>query len=442
MKKLLATTALVAGGLFLTGCGGNDTPAPAPAQDATQTTNQAASEPAAQSEGDDRPFAGQTITLGMWQGNDVEYPVMMQVLESFYEHTGITVEPRIWHDYQLQLTTELIGGTAPDIFYVEAFLFESLVTTGVLEPLDRFITPAFDVDDFFAATLNAFRWDGNIYGFPKDMSTLGLIYNIDVLAQAGFTPDDIPSTLEAFADFVQEVDNNLPSNYTAFVSSAELARHMFLLQAAGTTVEDANGFAQLTNPNQHGMIERLLEGFHAGIVSRPADLGHGWSGDSMGLGEVAFIIEGNWVLGHLWNNFPELNFGTREVPTVGGQNHSALFTVAYGMNAASSNQEAAWEFINFKAGYLGMREWTDGAGLLPTRYSVAASIGVDTDPIFAPFVAAGSYATPWAGSDTLPIISREYNNFIVAAIQGSMTLQEAMIAAEEAANLDISTQLR
>ena len=429
MKKLSLAT-LLTSGLILTACGATpDAPATTQPNQASETT-------------DNRPFAGQTITLGMWGGNDIEYDTMMDVLAAFYEATGITVEPRIWHDYQLQLTTELIGGTAPDIFYVEAFLFESLVTTGVLEPLDRFVTPAFNVDDFFAPTLDAFRWEGNIYGFPKDMSTLGLIYNVDVLATAGFTPDDIPSDMLSFATFVEEVHNNLPDNYTAFVSSAELARHMFLLEASGITVEDADGFAQLNNPAQHPIIQVLLDGFERGIVARPADIGHGWSGDSMGLGEVAFIIEGNWAVGHLQSQFPDTHFGTRPVPTINGNNHSALFTVAYGMNANSNNQEAAWEFINFKAGYPGMRQWTHGAGLLPTRSSVAQSTGVNTDPIFAPFVEAGNYATPWAGSDTLPVIAREYNNFIVAAIQGTMTLSEAMEAAEAAANLDIATQLR
>lgn len=434
MKKTLALATILTSGLILTGCGSTPEPTPPATGGGTATTTPTAT--------DDRPFAGQTVTLGMWGGNDIEYSTMREVLAAFYAETGITVEPRIWHDYQLQLTTELIGGTAPDIFYVEAFLFESLVSTGVLEPLDRFITPDFNVNDFFAPTLNAFQWQGSTYGFPKDMSTLGLIYNVDVLATAGFTPNDIPGDMLGFASFVEQVHNNLPDNYTAFVSSSELARHMFLLEANGTTVEDSEGFAQLTNPNQHEILHVLLDGFERGIVARPADIGHGWSGDSMGLGEVAFIIEGNWAVGHLQNQFPDTNFATRAVPTINGRNHSALFTVAYGMNAASNNQDAAWEFIRFKAGYTGMRQWTYGAGLLPTRYSVAESTGVNHDPIFAPFVSAGSYATPWAGSDTLPIIAREYNNFIVAAIQGNMTLTEAMEAAQSAANLDIGTQLR
>jgi multiple sugar transport system substrate-binding protein len=367
---------------------------------------------------------------------------MDMALAEFYELTGITVERRLYHEYQTQLQAELIGGIAPDVFYMEAFLFPSLVETGVMEPLDGFMDSDFDRNDFFAPTLNAFRHGGSIYGLPKDMSTLGLVYNIDLLEAAGFTPDDIPTNIVDFAAFVEEVHNNTPDNITAFVSSSEMARHMFLLEANGTSITDNEGFAVLTNPNQHNTLQILMDGFARGIVARPADLGHGWSGDSMGLGEVVFIIEGNWVVGHLNTNFPETNFGTMQIPTIEGANRSMLFTVAYAMNARSNNKDAAWMFIDFITGRDGMATWTYNATVLPTRASVAQDIGFATHPILAPFVAAGATATPWQKGDTLPIIMREYNNHLPTVINGSVTLAEAMENAENAANDDIGALMR
>ncbi|MCL2574474.1 MAG: extracellular solute-binding protein [Defluviitaleaceae bacterium] len=390
----------------------------------------------------DRPFAGQTISLGLWPGNDNEEAGMAAAIEEFYELTGITVELRHYHDYQVQLQAELVGGIAPDVFYMEAFLFPSLVETGVLYPLDGFMGSDFDANDFFAPALNAFRHDGGIYGLPKDMSTLGLIYNIDLLAAAGFTPSDIPNNIVDFAAFVEQVHNNSAAGVNAFVSSSELARHLFLLEANGTSVADADGFAVLSQPNQHPTLQLLMDGFHAGIVGRPADLGYGWSGDAMGLGNTVFIIEGNWVIGHLNMNFSELNYGTREIPLIEGANRSMLFTVAYSMNSASNNKEAAWEFINFITGTQGMYTWTDIARVLPTRASVADATGFANDPILAPFVAAGAYATPWQKGETLPIIMREYNNFLPLVIAGEMTIVEAMQQAEEAANRDIDALMR
>jgi len=38
---------------------------------------------------------------------------------------------------------------------------------GVLEPLDNYITPEFDIADFEPTLLNAFQQDGKIHIYPK-----------------------------------------------------------------------------------------------------------------------------------------------------------------------------------------------------------------------------------------------------------------------------------
>jgi len=429
-KKFLVTAFMATSFVFgLTGCAGGDD---------TSSDN-------ANDGGGGGSTAATTITLGVWQGSDVEPIILQELVSHFYAQTGIAVEIRTYHDYQTQLQTELIGGVAPDVFYMDAFLLPSLADTGVIQPIDNFIaqTAGFDIDDFFAPALNAFIGpSGSLYGLPKDLSTLGLFYNIELLAYAGFTPDDIPTEIEAFPAFLLELQANLPDGVTAFASAAELARHMFLLEANGTEVVDAEGFAVLSQPDQLGALQLLMDGFHDGTVRRPADLGHDWSGDSFGTQSVALMAEGNWAVEHVQVNFPGVVFGTRELPTINGNPGSMMFTVSYSINASSNNLEAAWAFVEFATGREGMGIWAGGTGLLPTRQSVADDLQLYADEVLAPFVAAADYATPWQKGDTLPIVMREYNNLLPTVISGDMTLQEAMQVAEEAANLDIRTQLR
>ena len=385
------------------------------------------------------------ITLGVWSGTDVEPIILDKLITEFTAQTGITVDIRVYHEYQTQLQTELIGGIAPDVFYMDAFLLPSLAPTGVLQPLDNFISQEsdFDKDDFFVPALNAFvGQSGNLYGLPKDLSTLGLFYNIDLLEYAGFTPDDIPTEAEAFPEFLLELQANLPDGVVPFISAAELARQMFMLQSNGTEIADENGLAVLSQPDQLESLQLLMDGFHNGTVMRAADLGHDWAGDSFGTGSVALMVEGNWAIEHVLENFPTVRFGTSEVPTINGNRGSMMFTVSYSINSASNNLDAAWEFVNFATGREGMRIWTEGTGLLPTRQSVANDMNLHNNEILAPFIAAGDYATAWQKGDTLPIILREYNNLLPTVISGEMSLQEAMIIAENAANLDIETQLR
>lgn len=66
-----------------------------------------------------------------------------------------------------------------------------MIETGVIEPLDEYVTDEFDVDDFEKPLLEAFISDEQTYGFPKDYSTLALFYNKKMLDEAGV---EVPQT--------------------------------------------------------------------------------------------------------------------------------------------------------------------------------------------------------------------------------------------------------
>ena len=391
-----------------------------------------------------RAYDGETITIGIWWGNETEEESLRAVIESFTELTGIDVEPRTYEDYQTQLLTELAGGTAPDVFYVEAMLAPTFIDQGVLANLDSFIadTPEFNSDDFFSPALDAFSDDGNIYGLPKDLSTLGLLYNERLLEEAGFTPEDIPTVMSELPDFLRELDDALPDDVTAAVTSSELARHMFALQAGGTNIVDEDGNVSLAGADQLDYLEMHVELFQDGIIQRADDLGAGWSGDAFGLEYVALMIEGNWVLGHLANNFGDVEFGTMELPTMNGQNASMMYTVAWGINAGSDNLGAAWLFTNYLTSTEGMAAWAEPVGVIPSRSSSTDVLDLNNNETLEPFVAAANYATPWQNGVELPIIMDEYNNLFPAVLAGDMTLSEAMEEAESRANSEIDIHLR
>ena len=390
-------------------------------------------------------YAGETVVVGIWAGSDAEIEVRPDQEAAFTEETGIYIEWRVYTEYDDQLGTDLIAGTAPDVFYVDAFQFPRLHSEGVLVSMDDFIanTPDFDLDDLYAGPLSAFTTaDGSIYGIPKDFSTLGLFYNIDLLEEAGFSPDDIPDDMADLPAFLAELAPELPDDVIPAVTAADLARHVFALEANGTSIVDDDGFAVLAEDGQLEFIEMLVDAFQDDLIARPDDLGTDWSGDTFGLEHVALMIEGNWAIGHVEGNFPDVNFGTRELPTMNGQNGTMVFTVSYSINSASDNQGAAWEFVNFVTGTEGMRIMAEGATLLPSRGSTSDLMDLYNHDILAPFVAGAAYATPWQAGVTGPIVSREYNNWLPMALSGEMSLQEAMEQAVEDANADIETHMQ
>lgn len=380
-------------------------------------------------------LTGKTITVGRWGGNDSETAAFKKVVDDFTAKTGIRVEEKVFADYNTELQVALIGGTAPDVFYVDAYMAPFFIEQGVLTPLDG---AEFEIDKFYEPLKNAFIQDGNLYAISKDYSTLALYYNKKYV-----NGEDIPKTLEELwtGNFLTDLKAKLPDGMAAMTYNQDLARLMFIAQAGGFDIVRDEIFSNLTDPNIINNLRPLIEAAQNGKLVTPEDLGSGWNGDAFGNEKVAMMIEGNWVLGHLKNNFPDIEFGVLEIPTHKGQRGSMVFTVGYGINSASKEKEAAAEFIKYVTGVEGMATWTSGAGVLPSRMDVTENTRVSEDLLKVPHIAAAEYATIWQKGTTMDTINTEFRNYIPSAIKKERTLEEAMKLAEEQANKTIEANI-
>lgn len=404
MKKLLilALTVLLALSM-LTGCGNSD------------------------SDGDGS-LEGRTITVGRWGGNDAETAAFRAMLTEFTRATGIRVEERVYSDYNMELQIELIGGTAPDVFYVDAYMAPFFIEQGVLMELDF---NEFELDKFYAPLRDAFIRDGKVYAVSKDYSTLALYFN-----KAYVNEEDIPATFEELwgGDFLVNLKESLPSGMAAMTYNQDLARLLYIAESGGASIIRDGIYSNLSDPKVVANLTPLFEAVKAGKLVTPQDLGQGWNGDAFGNGKTAMMIEGNWVLGHLQQNFPDIEFGVIEIPTFNGKRGTMVFTVGYGINARTNEVEAAKEFVKFATGSEGMAIWTTGAGVLPSRKDVTYSTNVKDDILKVPHIAGAEYATPWQKGTTMDTINNEFRNFIPSVVRGERTLEEALKLAEEEAN--------
>ena len=164
--------------------------------------------------------------------------------------------------------------------------------------------------------------------------------------------------------------------------AAELARQMFMIKAYGGKVVDDNNNAAFATPEAlKGLQEVIDQRLVDKTSGQPSDVGAGWGGEMFGQGKSAMVIEGNWAIPYLNSNFPELEYGTAELPTVNGQKGTMAFTVAYVMNKDSKKKEAAWRLISYLTGKEGMKTWTSKGFALPSRKTVSAELGYDKDAL-------------------------------------------------------------
>ncbi|RKP48819.1 ABC transporter substrate-binding protein [Cohnella endophytica] len=381
------------------------------------------------------------VTLAGWGSSPEEQALLQQVLDEFQaKNPDVKVKYEVIADqYMDVIKTRLIGNEAPDVFYLDAFEAPALIEKDVLEPLDSYVTPEFDTADFETPMLDAFKSaDGKIYGFPKDSSTLALFYNKKMFSDAGI--DAAPATWDELLAASEKLTkkNGKKVEVYGFGQAPELARQMFMINAFGGKLADDQGKATFASPEaEKGLALVIDQHTKAQTAGQPSDVGAGWGGEMFGQQKAAMVLEGNWAIPYIQSNFPDVDFGTAEVPTVNGKKGTMAFTVAYVMNKNSKKKEAAWKLLSYLTGKEGMKTWTSKGFALPTRKSVAAELGYDKDPIRGALVAGGSYATSWQAGTTLPTIMNNFNNQFVAAYSGQSTLSDALKKGQDTANKEI-----
>lgn len=390
-----------------------------------------------------KEVSNQKVTVGIWNGNETEQKAFEEVINNFTEQTGIKVEKKIYTDYSTQLRTDLIGGTAPDVFYLDLNLSSELINAKVVEPLSSYFTDEFDIDDVYDSLLTPFTDEsGEIYSIPKDYSSLAVYYNEALLEEAGVGVDDIPKNLEEWPQFLKELQSKLPEGKSALIMDPALDRLLGFIETTGIDVVNEEGYSNLTNPKIVEVLKLITTLYESKNVRRASDLGFGWNGDAFGCEAAAIMIEGTWVVGHLENNFPDVKFGVGEMPKLNKKESTLLFTTGYSMNSASENKENAWKFIEYATGKEGMETWTTGSGVLPARKSITDKTGILDNKAFRASALGAEYGTTFQKGLTLPIIHREFDNWIPAVILGSVTVEEAVEKITKTANKDITVQIK
>ncbi|WP_144701511.1 ABC transporter substrate-binding protein [Fictibacillus phosphorivorans] len=388
--------------------------------------------------GKEETQSGKTeIVLSGWGGNPTEKKLLNEVLSDFEkEHPHIDVKLNTISDqYMDVLKTRLIGGTAADVFYLDAFEAPALIETGAVEPLNKYVTKEFDLADFEKPMLDAFKEGEKLYGLPKDYSTLALFYNKKMFKEAGIK--EPPKTWEEMEAVAKKLTDQKKQVY-GLGMLPQIERMYYMAESQdGQVITD--GRATFADDKVVDAIQPVVD-MHIKdkTAATPSEVGAGQSaGEMFGRGNAAMVMEGNWNIPFLEDTFPELDYGTAELPTVNGKKGTMSFAVGYAMNAESEHKKESWELIEYLTGKEGMKKWTSKGFALPTRKSVATELGFDQDELRGPLVSGAEYATVWQDGPTLPIVMNNFNNQFLSAYLGDRPLKEALKDAERQANREI-----
>ncbi len=326
------------------------------------------------------------VRLSGWASSPSETALLESLLYKFsVENPDVLVkyEP-ITGDYKQALLTSIAAGTEPDIFYVDIFWWLELATNDVLLPMDDLMAASgVSKDEFIPSLVEAFTYNGKLYGIAKDFNTLGLFYNTDLFDKAGlsyptndWTWDDLKAAAKALTDLS---DPNKP--IYGFCTPPDPGRFpVFVFQNGGSIMTPDY---QDTTLDSEAAIQaaEFYTSFRAeGIGALPSDLGEGWQGTLFGKGQCAMVYEGGWLIPYLRDQFPNTRYGVVMPPAGPGGEGNLIFTVAWGISANTKNPEAAWKVVNFLTSEASQKTVLESGFALPSRKSLQESDYLKNNP--------------------------------------------------------------
>ncbi len=376
------------------------------------------------------------ISVGIWESNDGETEAFKQIISEFEQETGAEIELRTYSDYAQQLTTELYGGTGPDVFMVDGSEAQNYINQHALLNLSDSLSDE-EINDFYDGQLDPYIGDDNgIYAIAKDWSPLAVYCNEGLVTNTSYTCDDIPNDLESWPSFLSKLQNELPEG--TYASSLNPNLHLFgpWLQVNDNSIIANDGTVDLTSPQILDNGKILTDLFASDGFFEVTDVGYASDTDAFISGDSAIMISGAWNIGVLETT--DINYVVKEMPTYKGDNGTSMYSTGWGVNANSQNPELATQFVKFAADR-GAVIFCEEVGSLPARKSIAEEVGTMDTKHGPAMMAMSEYATPVQfGTVTSPLIS-EWSNIIPLVKSGEITLEEAFTQIEERVNADLES---
>lgn len=281
MSVLMAAGALTACGGSKTAAGGGESAVPEAAgsqnADAGKAAQNGASEKA-------------NIVWAGWSGEEeASKDIFQKMMDTYRTNTGndVTWVGWTWADTAQQLLIRTQGGEQLDIAQVDIGIFNTVAQSGVLADLNEILGADYLEENFQESALSVGNIDGQQLGMPWSMASITMVYNPEILKQAGW--DKVPVTMEEFEQCLADVKalggDIIP--YAVSTKDATCAGDFApWLWTFGGSLYDEAGQVAVNSPEAVSCVQWYQDMLGKGYIAM--DMGRGEARQMFAQGKVAF----------------------------------------------------------------------------------------------------------------------------------------------------------
>lgn len=267
------------------------------------------------------------------------------------------------------LVRQSMAGQLPDVHYVGFNVLRTLVSRGLIEPIDDLVA----ADDLTAKgytkeVLALARVDGKQYGLPFAMSTPVVYCNADLVARAGGDPDHIPTDWDSFvalAGKIAALGDGVSGMYYE-LGSDDWTTQNLVRNFGGQMMNDDESDIAFDGAAGHAAVT-LFKRFHS-EGGQPA-IDQRAARQLFNSGKLGFYFASAGGVrgfeGEIGDRFPlrtarqPLGAKDATMPTGG--------MVAVILTKDPAKRAAAWEFVKFGTGPEGQSIVVPNTGYMPTN---------------------------------------------------------------------------
>lgn len=372
-----------------------------------------------------------TITYWMWDANQVPgYQQCATDFEAANPDVLINIEQYGWDDYWTQLTARMVAESAPDVFVDHAQQFGKYASFDqILDVEDRVEESGLDLEQYQPGLVDLWRGpEGGLYGLPKDWDSVGLFFNAALVAEAGYTPEDLwelewnpqdGGTFEQFLARLTVDENGVRGDQPGFDKDRVAVHGMGYNESGGGfgqvqwapfalsngwTYAERNPWPTELAYEDPAFAEAITwyrslvdKGYMPPLAVATSGIG---TIESMGSGSYATLIEGAWNA-RAMSELQGVDVGTAPTPIgPSGQRASVYNGLSDAIYAGTPHPDEAWRWVEYLATPECQDVVAEQARVFPaittaSEKAVAAfeEIGVDADA-FAVHVEEGTGVLP------------------------------------------------
>lgn len=292
-KRTLAiamSMAMTAG--LLAGCGSSSSGTAAPATTAAPAATQESAQGQAEekTEAPTEAAGGVNIVWAGWSGEEeASKDIFKRMMDTYRKNTGneVTWVGWTWADTAQQLLIRTQGGEQLDIAQADIGIFNTVANAGVLADLNEVLGEDYLKENFQEAALQAGNIDGKQYGMPWSMASLSMVYNPEILKQAGW--ESTPKTMEEFEKCLADV-KALGGEIIPYAVSTKDATcagdFMPWLWTFGGSLFGEDGSVTVDSPEAVKCVQWYQDMLSKGYITM--DVGRGEARQMFAQGKVAF----------------------------------------------------------------------------------------------------------------------------------------------------------